>query len=445
MNKTICFISNYYKTYLFKEVAKSLEAAGVKVFWITNDKKYFDLLVEDYGEDKVLNLTWRFAEEDNLEVGQFKLNEIIYSDRVLVKQKTKAKKYLQNIQKPIYDFINNNEITSVFGEITWGHELLIQRICNSKPELNCNFYNPHTIRKPFERFGFFTDESQSVLAKGKELSVEEMDLDRINEVPTYLNKNNEIQKKKNSIKGYSKRVLDFTLNKNHDDESDPTRHPKSVIVKLHAKEMLNRISYKQVKTISLSQFSDKKYVFYGFHKQPESSIDVIGRYYEDQFEIIKNIWRVLDSDTLLILKEHTNAVGDRSVEFYKRCLELDGVIIAKETESAAEIIKKSLGVFTISGTIGLEAMLFNIPAFTFADAFFNGYGKCTRLNIEDLKANTLKELISKANSNQKTVEDFKEMLQDHSFDGIIGDFMHTDGVMELKNIQNLTKAFLSVI
>ena len=445
MDKTICFISNYYKTYLFVELAKNLELQGVNVCWITNDKKYYDLLSKDYPEKSILHLNWDHADNPSEKVGEYKLNELIFSDRVLVKQKERGKRYLVNIQQPIYDFIKENNISSIFGEITWGHELLIQRMCSYKKELDCKFYNPHTIRKPFERFGFFIDECQSVLAKGRKEADLEMNMDRIDEVPTYLTKNNEILKQKNSLKGYSKRVVNFALNKNHDDEQDPTRNQKAVIMKNQARELLNRLSYKQVKTVAFSEFNDKDYIFYGFHKQPESSIDVIGRYYEDQFEIVKNLWRLLDTDSYLVVKEHTNAVGDRSSEFYKKCQALPNVLIATATESAGEIIKKSKGVFTVTGTIALEAMLFEVPSFTLANTFFNGYGKCIRIAQEDLKNKTFGDLVNESNNNAKSIEDFKQMVQEYSYDGIIGDAIHTDGVMDPSNITNLTKAFLAII
>ncbi|MDC3220533.1 hypothetical protein OAT71_01840 [Flavobacteriales bacterium] len=445
MNKTICFISNYYKTYLFVELAKNLELQGVNVCWITNDKKYHDLLSKDYPEKSILHLNWEHADKPSEKVGEYKLNELIFSDRVLVKQKEKGKRYLTNIQQPIYDFIKENNISSIFGEITWGHELLIQRICSDKKELDCKFYNPHTIRKPSERFGFFSDECQSVLAKGRNEADLEMNMDRIDAVPTYLTKNNQILKQKNSLKGYSKRVVNFAFNKNHDDEHDPTRNQKAVIMKYQAREILNRKAYKQIKTVRFSVFKDKDYVFYGFHKQPESSIDVIGRYYEDQFEIVKNLWRLLDTDSYLVVKEHTNAIGDRSAEFYKKCQALPNVLIANATESAGEIIKKSKGVFTVSGTIALEAMLFEVPSFTLANAFFNGYGKCIRITQEDLKNKTFGDLVNQSNNNAKSIEDFKKMVQQYSYDGIIGDAIHTDGVMDPSNITNLTKAFLAII
>jgi capsule polysaccharide modification protein KpsS len=154
---------------------------------------------------------------------------------------------------------------------------------------------------------------------------------------------------------------------------------------------------------------------------------------------------LLDTDSYLVVKEHTNAIGDRSAEFYKKCQALPNVLIANATESAGEIIKKSKGVFTVSGTIALEAMLFEVPSFTLANAFFNGYGKCIRITQEDLKNKTFGDLVNQSNNNAKSIEDFKKMVQQYSYDGIIGDAIHTDGVMDPSNITNLTKAFLAII
>ena len=57
-------------------------------------------------------------------------------------------------------------------------------------------------------------------------------------------------------------------------------------------------------------------------KQPEATTDVKGMYYSNQYENIKMIWNVLPEKFNLIIKEHPNCIGDRSLSFYKNLLKL---------------------------------------------------------------------------------------------------------------------------
>lgn len=442
--QTICFISNYYKTYLFIEIAKQLIKNNVNVVWITVDKKYQTLLSEEFGKDKVLHISLLDSDPIDCFVDKYKLLELYYSDRVIREKGQKGLNYLKNISIKIYQFLKLNEVSRVFGEITWAHELIAQRICSHHKELNCIFLNPHTIRKPFDRFAFFSDESQSVFfgtSSEPVLNVEK----EVGVKPAYLEKNNLLNKDKNSIRGIVRRTLRFLMNKDHSDFNDPTRYTKSRTTQIRISEMINRQKYKMVKRVDFESFCNNKYVYYGFHKQPESSIDVIGRYYEDQYKVIQAIRLFLPANYTLVLKEHTNAIGDRTLEFYKRCLSLENVVLCDEHCDSEKIIESSQGVFTISGTMGLEASYKGIPSFTFANCYFNGFGTCLKICMEDFRScANYQELVDKIKNNRK-IEEMLELISNSSYPGIIGDYVHTDGVDSDENIHNLTKAFLSVI
>lgn len=77
-------------------------------------------------------------------IRDFKLNELLFGDRVL-KYNYVEGKLLINIQRDIRDFLVKSSINSL-GEVTWAHELLISRICNTY--LHINYYSFQTIRIP---------------------------------------------------------------------------------------------------------------------------------------------------------------------------------------------------------------------------------------------------------------------------------------------------------
>ncbi len=84
-----------------------------------------------------------------------------YSDRVLRYEPAFGEAYLKSIQKSYYEFIKQNNIRFVFGEMTWAHEVLMSCITHKCSELSCQYLKPHTIRIPTGRFAFFKDEFES--------------------------------------------------------------------------------------------------------------------------------------------------------------------------------------------------------------------------------------------------------------------------------------------
>lgn len=445
----ICFISNYYKTYQFHEVAKILrDTYGIRVYWVTFDLKYYNFLIKEYGEKNVLHLNKKYTLKPSPIIADFKINELVLGDRVLSKYKdlSLAQSFLQNIQVPIYEFLKSNELRFVFGEITWAHEVLIHRICSNREELGCKFLNPHTVRLPSDRFAFFEDEFQSKFFHLKS-TLPSCNLSFEVKRPDYLFNNDRILKDKSSLKGLITRTWDFICNKNHNDSLDVTRGNKMRISVEKFKEIRNRFVYRFfVKKINLVELSGK-FIFFPLHKQPEASVDVLGRYYENQFDLIKNIWRCLPTDWTLVVKEHSNAIGDRNFSFYKKVLKLPGVYLIEESTNSHDLIKASEMIFTISGTVALEAVYMSKPALTFANCYFNGFGSCYKISWEELRncQNLVHMIKGLTDQGGKSQDELKEYVMSSSYIGIIGDHIHTLRALEPANIVALSKAFLTII
>ena len=160
-NKNITFIANYDKTTFFEVLADKLLESNVESYWIVINKMQHDKLVQKYGSEKVL-LIYKSLLQNSFEIkeiGEFKLNELVYGDRSLKHQQNWAYDYLKVIQNPIYIFLKSNQISYVFGELTWAHELLTYRIC-SQTDVDAKFLNPDSIRIPSDRYAFFTKEFQ---------------------------------------------------------------------------------------------------------------------------------------------------------------------------------------------------------------------------------------------------------------------------------------------
>lgn len=439
MYGSTCFIANQAKTYFFEAVADKLISVGVNVSWISVSRSLTEYLSDKYGAERVLHI-------DLFSRGQaikdFTLNELVASDRSLSVQRERAYLYLEGIQRPTYDFVKDNKIKFIFGELTWAHELLILRMTKGCEELGCKYLNPHTVRIPQGYFGFFTDEYQSELhgVKG------ERDDFRLEVVkPEYLALNNSLIERHFSIKARVNRLKNFILAV-HDERGNPTKF-QSRLRKFtdHAVRELRKESYRYVRLKYLSSEYSGEYVLYPLHKQPEASVDVIGRYYEDQYCNIFNIWRALPSGWSVLVKEHSNALGDRGVLFYNRLRKLKGVVLVSERLDNYELIRSAKAVFTVSGTAAYESALMGVPSLTFAPCFFNKLNMCNQVTLDDLRDIGIQTLVENAHASKKDLSDYKAWLFDKIFKGLISDPLSNIQSISDENIDLVYKAFLLVI
>ncbi|OBQ54935.1 hypothetical protein JJL45_03340 [Tamlana sp. s12] len=446
--KNICFIANYYKTDVFVEIAHILKEHQITSYWIIPNRKQYLLLKKIFPENQLLYIGKKevlaFSGEE--QVVDLKINELVHGDRVL-REESKAwtYSYMLKLQNVVYSFLYSNKISFVFGEVTWAHELLVHRLTIKAKDLGCQYLNPHTIRIPNGRFAFFTDEYQSKIKEATNKSTFEAFEIKL-EKPAYLSINDKVIAKKGTLKHNLILIKNFVFRTNQD-ANDPTLYNSPLTqFKIRTAEIYNRLLFKKfVLETSIEDLpKNKKQILFTLHKQPEASIDVVGRYYENQLELIINIWRILPENYILLVKEHSNALGDRSLRFYKKVKELRNVYLINNKADSHKLLDIVEAVFTVSGTIAYEAALKNKKAYTFAPTFFNKMKGCDEVSWKDFKTKDLTSLID-SNKEAMCVNTFSNWLLAHSFDGIMSDSFGDPRCMHKENIEALSKAFYSVI
>lgn len=449
MPLNICFVSNFSKTYVFNAVAKVLkEKYGYEIFWIVVNQKYKTYLEEEYKAANILYIHKGLSENGEPElVGEYKLNEIVYNDRFFSSNIDEGLAFVKSAQKPLYEFIKKNSIRYIFGEVTWSHEILINRILKDHRELNCKFLNPNVVRLPNDRFTFYSDEKE-YLEPDPRIDYASLDYPLIKlQKQEYIAAFNEIIKKSYSLNVKLARAKRFFTKENieKNDPSLPYKFTQRFV--RGTKQEIFRSTYKWLDTINLKDIEGKDFVIYPLHVQPEASIDVMGRYYNDQFQNIINIWKLLPEKWLLIVKEHSAGIGDRPLSFYKKIAELKDVFIIHEKTNSHELIRQCRAVFTVSGTVGYEAAIMQKTAFTFAKMFFNCLQYCHKISLEDFSdCNNLLELIERKNLENKDKMDlrtFSNFIYYHSYEGTWEPLEKI--VFTEKNIENLADAVNGII
>ena len=126
----IAFVANGKKTEFFFHISEEIrkELDNVNIYFICCSKKKYDYyLKQDISSDRLLLINWSIKNLNRSQIGEYKLNELAGYDRKKKFYFNDGIKYLSNLQSVFYDFINNNNIKYVFGEMTWAHEILMAR------------------------------------------------------------------------------------------------------------------------------------------------------------------------------------------------------------------------------------------------------------------------------------------------------------------------------
>lgn len=155
--------------------------------------------------------------------------------------------------------------------------------------------------------------------------------------------------------------------------------------RLNSTRIKNFFDYRKIKYDVYD--SEVDFYFYPLHLEPEAVVlywsDGI---YSNQVKLIENIASQLPTDTMLYVKDHPHLYGYRNVEDYKYIQRIPNVKLLAPHLPGKKIVKDSIGVITLNGTAGMEALLLNKQVYIFGSAF---YGVSSRVkfikNIKDFR------------------------------------------------------------
>ncbi|SDG53002.1 hypothetical protein SAMN05421742_101490 [Roseospirillum parvum] len=123
-------------------------------------------------------------------------------------------------------------------------------------------------------------------------------------------------------------------------------------------------------TLSVRDLEGRKFIFYPLQTDPEAALQGLSPDYFFQLETIAAIARCLPADVSLVVKETFWAVGRRPQDFYRHLAEFKNVILAHMLDLGPDVISRSLGVVTITGTAALEATTLGRPAVVMGKGLF---------------------------------------------------------------------------
>jgi hypothetical protein len=112
----------------------------------------------------------------------------------------------------------------------------------------------------------------------------------------------------------------------------------------------------------------RRFAFFGLHMQPESSIDVFAHFFSNQERVIELMSRSLPPTHSLLIKLHKSDTPNYSTASLARYSRFPGVELVSADADTFGFIKEADLVFSIQGTIGLEAALLGKPVIMFGDS-----------------------------------------------------------------------------
>ena len=150
-----------------------------------------------------------------------------------------------------------------------------------------------------------------------------------------------------------------------------------------------------------------RYAFFGLHMQPESSIDVLAHFFSNQLRVIELMSRSLPPTHKLLIKLHKSDAPNYSSAWLARLNSFPAVEVVSPYADSFELISKADVVFSIQGTIGLEAALLGRPLILFGDSPTKVFPSASTIGkTTDLPALVRAKLAESAPSRSQIVDAF---------------------------------------
>ena len=367
---------------------------------IISDIYRHDLSNKIYSFELCKNGDYSFLNQDKIEpldedeLNQFSKYESVFLkmlDRLWVGFGYQKRKDLFHFHLKIWlHIIKKFEINFVFfGNVPHeGFDYIIYSICKIKniklrllynlPEANNGPYLVY-FAKDIETQGLDIYEHFLELKK----NTNEIDKNFLSkDLSFYLEKINENNEKYVGVlrKDANNTLLYFnTLEKNH----SILTYLKNVIYRIfnyYIWNKKNRDQYFESKRI-INNFYKKfsidpdltfKYIYFPLHYQPEASSSPLGGQFVNQDLIVDLLSWAVNEQTYIYVKEHPRESKkfSRNISFYKNILKNKNVKLINKNFNSMELIKNSIAVATITGSVGWESIFLSKPVLLFGYTSF---------------------------------------------------------------------------
>jgi hypothetical protein len=126
---------------------------------------------------------------------------------------------------------------------------------------------------------------------------------------------------------------------------------------------------------------DGGFVYFPLQVPGDYKITRLRPHCADQAAIVRQVANALPPGLELIVKEHPMSIGRDPLRELHQLARIPNLRLVDPHTSSLGLIRRSVGVATISSTVGLEALLYDKPVLTLGRPFYAGYG--VTLDLDD--------------------------------------------------------------
>lgn len=150
-----------------------------------------------------------------------------------------------------------------------------------------------------------------------------------------------------------------------------TGNPLLTHLGLFLRNVKRRLRSRRVTKLYQNPVRGDRFLLYPLHFHPESSTSILAGTWLNEYEVIRNIAFNTPEGVRLYVKDHKSAWAFPDMEFYRRIRALPNVRILSPEAPTKQLIKQSMGVITLTSTVGYEALLMRKRVFLYGAVFYS--------------------------------------------------------------------------
>jgi len=191
---------------------------------------------------------------------------------------------------------------------------------------------------------------------------------------------------------------------------------------------------------------DKKFYYYPMHMEPEAVVLYWGDgIYKNQVKLIENIAGQLPPNCYLYVKVHPIVKEKRNYLDYLRIKAIPNIRLLGLDVPGKLIISKCLGLMTINGTSGFEAILMNKHVYVFGNSFYDLSDRVFKIqNIRNLRE-VLYQNLNKTFTDDQTLYQFLSVFLKISHRGFVAYYSNYRELLNIDPNKNLEEVAMGMI
>lgn len=434
----ILFVENRYTTLIWAAIAQGLESRGHEIHWIIQNPMFCPTL------GQVHVLPFPTAVEKQRDDSLAWLGDLDRGVRWFGGDGTHWHPYNQRI----LHILGTVRPDVVFGEPTQFHE---QLALENARLLSIPFLSPGGTRYPVGRLHFFDYGTPNTIG-GEGCSLSDTALENMlcaiverRVVPSYMEvvRQAKLKKKWRMFKNKMTVIVGWLRGERY---ITPSPIKKIQLERAHALQYANweTFAYQDLPGTTL----DKPWVLFPLQMQPEANIELWGKPWSHQTEVIRRAAQALDKiGALLVVKPNPKSKYELSAALCELVKNTPNILAVSHATPMKMLFPQAPLVMTVTGTVALECVFASKPIAILGDHAMTRYPGVQMLT----KPEDIAQVLNSVQCGEVTVatrEEAKALLNNlytTSYPATLWDPVSRPELMTEKNILPLIDAFVDVL